>query len=142
MLEIVNGDMFIGLAKDDPVRPHISEVFRISDNRTMFVLLNPITFEVRAAICVAWNEDVCIGEDCLITEGEHVATFYTVWSYDKGAGRDIIQSVVDWIKLNKPNISRFVTLSPKTDIAKRFHTRNGAVELQENEDTVNFEYYV
>ena len=39
-----------------------------------------------------------------------------------------------------PHIKRFVTLSPKTEMAKKFHLRNGATELQENETTVNFEY--
>lgn len=142
MLEIVDTDALIGFAKDDPVRPHLSEVFRVSENRTMFALLNEETFDIRAMICVAWNEAVCIAEECLREEGETVATFYTVWSYDKGAGREIIQCVVDWIKENKPNIERYITLSPKTDMARRFHTRNGAVELQQNKDTVNYEYLV
>ena len=142
MLEIVDTDALIGFAKDDPVRPHISEIFRVSENRTMFALLNEDTFDIRAMICVAWNETVCIAEECLQEEGETVATFYTVWSYDKGAGREIIQCVVDWIKENKPNIKRYITLSPKTDMARRFHTRNGAVELQQNKDTVNYEYLV
>ena len=39
-----------------------------------------------------------------------------------------------------PEIKRFVTLSPLTEVARRFHTRNGAVELQVNSETQNFEY--
>ena len=42
---------------------------------------------------------------------------------------------------NKPEIQRYVTLSPKTEMAKRFHMRNGAVVFRENEDTVNYEYH-
>jgi hypothetical protein len=66
--------------------------------------------------------------------------FYTVWSYDKGAGREVVFAVTDWIKQNMPEVDRFVTLSPPTEMARKFHTRNGAVELQHNGETVNFEY--
>ena len=68
----------------------------------MFALLNEHTFDIRAMICVAWNETVCIAEECLQEEGETVATFYTVWSYDKGAGREIIKSCgrLDLKKIN------------------------------------------
>jgi hypothetical protein len=37
-------------------------------------------------------------------------------------------------------IKRFVTLSPKTEMAKRFHLKNGAIVFRENEETVNYEY--
>ena len=62
--------------------------------------------------------------------------FYTVWSY-LGAGFTIILEK-DYIQ--KYAIKSFVTLSTKTEIARKFHLRNGATELQENETTVNFEY--
>ena len=35
-----------------------------------------------------------------------------------------------------------VTLSPLTDMARKFHLRTGAVEIQVNEDTQNFEYKI
>ena len=40
------------------------------------------------------------------------------------------------------SFNRLVTLSPLTDMARKFHLRNGAVELQVNETTQNFEYKV
>ena len=40
------------------------------------------------------------------------------------------------------HLNRLVTLSPLTDMARKFHLRNGAVELQVNETTQNFEYKV
>jgi hypothetical protein len=49
---------------------------------------------------------------------------------------------VDQIKEQFPTVTRFVTLSPKTEMARRFHHKNGAVTLRENEDTVNYEYQV
>ena len=37
-------------------------------------------------------------------------------------------------------LKRFVTLSPKTELAKRFHLKNGAIVYRENDETVNYEY--
>jgi len=33
-----------------------------------------------------------------------------------------------------------VTLSPKTNLARRFHLKNGAIVFRENIDTTNYEY--
>jgi len=143
MLEIVDEkSMWVGFYKDDPVRPHINQLFRISDNRKMFGLFDDTLMNCRAIVCVAFNRDVCTSENDLSNDGNNVATFYTVWSYEKGAGREIILNTVDWIKQNNPDVSRFVTLSPKTEMAKKFHLRNGAFTLQENDDTINYEYEV
>jgi len=38
------------------------------------------------------------------------------------------------------NLNRLVTLSPLTDMARKFHLANGAKELQVNETSQNFEY--
>jgi len=37
-------------------------------------------------------------------------------------------------------VKRFITLSPQTEMARRFHLRNGAVVLQVNTTSVNYEY--
>ena len=66
--------------------------------------------------------------------------FYTLWSYKKGSGRAIVFEAQNWLKENYPNIKRYVTLSPLTEVARRFHLRNGATELQVNSETQNFEY--
>jgi hypothetical protein len=34
-----------------------------------------------------------------------------------------------------------VTLSPKTDMARRFHLKNGAAVYRENLETVNYLYH-
>jgi hypothetical protein len=70
----------------------------------------------------------------------NVAVFYTIWSYAPGAGRKLIFDAVEYIKQSNKNIDRFVTLSPKTDMAKRFHTKNGAIVFRDNPETVNYEY--
>ena len=38
------------------------------------------------------------------------------------------------------HLSRLVTLSPLTDMARKFHLKNGAKEVQVNLTTQNFEY--
>ena len=74
------------------------------------------------------------------TEAPNVAVFYTIWSYVPGAGRTLIFDAVRHIKETRPEITRFITLSPKTELAKRFHTKNGAGVYRENDETVNYEY--
>jgi hypothetical protein len=70
------------------------------------------------------------------------AIFYTIWSYAAGAGTELLLSAVDNIRESYPQIKRFVTLSPKTEMARRFHIKNGAVVFRENTNTVNYEYLV
>ena len=44
-------------------------------------------------------------------------------------------------KIKKSNhLNRLITLSPLTDMATKFHTRNGATLLNHNETSYNFEY--
>ena len=40
------------------------------------------------------------------------------------------------------HIDRLITLSPLTDMARKFHLKNGAKEVQVNLTTQNFEYDV
>ena len=65
--------------------------------------------------------------------------FYTVWSKEKGLGRKIVLDTWELLKSQHPN-NRYVTMSPKTEMAMKFHLSNGAILLQENETTNNFEY--
>ena len=62
------------------------------------------------------------------------AVFYTVWSYQKGAGRQIInQAQMHLHEKFGHKIKKYVTLSPLTRVAERFHLRNGAILLQKGE---------
>ena len=40
------------------------------------------------------------------------------------------------------HLNRLITLSPLTEMARNFHLNNGAIELQANQDTQNFEYKI
>ena len=57
----------------------------------------------------------------------------------KGGGKHMVNEVYKMIK-NSNHLSRLVTLSPLTDMARKFHLKNGAKEVQVNLTTQNFEY--
>ena len=71
-------------------------------------------------------------------EKPKIAIAYTVWSRKRGAGREIIQKVLDHAK--QSGIERVVTLSPLTPMATHFHIKNGAKQISINDTTQNFEY--
>ena len=118
----------------DPVRPHISKEWRTRSGREVYVLERDK--EISAVICVAYTDEVPTSENDMKWVGTNTAVFYTVWSYEKGYGRLILNYVLPLL-----NTKRYVTLSPKTDMAVRFHTRNGAKMIADNEESYNFEYY-
>ena len=70
-----------------------------------------------------------------------IAIAYTVWSKKKGGGKLIVKEVFKKIKKSN-HLNRLVTLSPLTEMATRFHSKNGAKLIQINETTQNFEYEV
>ena len=137
----------IHLLDDDIVRSELNFEFRSSNGRECFVLTEGS--DPCAVVCVAYTHQVPKTVSELdeyafndFNDPNSIAVFYTVWSYKNGSGRDIIFNVVDHIKHFKPWVKRFVTLSPKTKTAERFHLRNGAFTLSENEESVNYEYRV
>ncbi len=143
MLHLIRdyADRFWSFLLEDPVRPQIPTEQRVGTNRDIFVLHNED--RVDAITCVSYQSQVPEREAELFQPGDAtIAVFYTIWSYRAGAGRELILNSVDRIRQDHPSIKRFVTLSPKTDMARRFHLRNGAIICQENQDTINYEYYL
>ena len=141
MLHLIRdiADKFYRFLVEDPVRPNIPTEYRVGPNRDIFVLHEQD--QVDAITCVSYTPAVPKSESELFqTADPCVAVFYTIWSYRPGAGRELMLDTVDKIRQEHPEIQRFVTLSPKTEMARRFHIRNGAFVLQENFDTVNYEY--
>lgn len=133
-------DNFFNLLKEDPVRPHIPHEKRLGPNKDIFVLEEKNT--AGAITCVSYQHSVPESENTLFENCDEpkVAVFYTIWSYQAGKGRQLILDSVNYIKSNKQGVERFVTLSPKTEMARRFHLKNGATILRENKDTINYEY--
>lgn len=131
--------------KDDPVRPHLSAEFRTSGRNKAFALVEGT--EVLAIVCCALTFGVPTEEKDLTSKEGHemVVSPYTVWSYKKGAGRQIIECLLRFVQQEHQEISRsywprIVTLSPKTEMAENFHLKNGAKMIGDNETTNNFEY--
>ena len=59
----------------------------------------------------------------------------------KGGGKLIVNEVFKKIKRSN-HLNRLVTLSPLTEMATKFHSKNGAKLLQVNENSQNFEYEI
>ena len=59
----------------------------------------------------------------------------------KGGGKLIVKEVFKKIKKSN-HLNRLITLSPLTDMAYKFHSKNGAKLIRVNENTQNFEYQV
>ena len=143
MLHLIKSlsDSFFSLLSEDPVRPNIPHVNRVGDNKDIFVLRGEEN-KVQAITCVSYQNNIPTTECELFeaTASPDTAVFYTIWSYAPGAGRTLIFDAVKHIKENKKSINRFVTLSPKTEMARQFHLKNGAVIFRDNNESVNYEY--
>ena len=135
-------DPLIKFVKDDPVRPEIPTEFRVSPNRFISSIVEGE--DPQAMVCVSLCDQVpaSVAELAADALQPTTAIFYTIWSYAPGAGQKLLRETVDRIREQFPNITRFVTLSPKTEMARKFHLKNGAEIFRENEDTVNYEYKV
>jgi hypothetical protein len=135
-------DPLLDYIKDDPVRPDIPKDFRVGPGRFVSALVDG---EIPSAmVCVNLLDFVPssveeLGKD---VDDATTAVFYTIWSYAPGAGADLLFRTVAQIREQFPNVSNFVTLSPKTEMARKFHLKNGASVLRDNSDTVNYQYTV
>ena len=143
MLSIITeqSNPLLDYIKDDPVRPEIPREFRVSGHRFVGVLINE---SPQAIVCVSLHDFVPASVEDLYVDASQPTTaiFYTIWSYAPGAGVELLRATVNEIRNRYPSVTRFVTLSPKTEMARRFHIKNGAVVFRENEATINYEYTV
>lgn len=129
------------IIKDDPVRSEIPIDHRINEDAEIYALWN--NTELGAVTCVSYTEGIpgSIEEMySLSSPFMDTVVFYTIWSYTKGSGRELIINASESILKEYPTIKNIVTLSPKTEMAEKFHIRNGAWHFRENTDTVNYAY--
>ena len=139
---------------EDPVRPELDNIFRTSYGRKIYGV--KFKDEIYAVMCFAFTDEIpksveeldLFSQDAFLKNVQRdpdkvgrIAIAYTVWSKKKGGGKLIVKEVYKMIKKSN-HLNRLVTLSPLTEMARKFHLRNGAVELQVNETTQNFEYKV
>jgi len=138
-----NQDLYFSHLSEDPVRSNIPPEIRIGKNKEVFVLIEEETLS--AITCVSYLESApsCQQELFDSSESPRVAVFYSIWNYkpNSGSGKRLILQALDYIQKAKPEITRWVTLSPKTELARSFHLKNGAIIFRENEDSINYEYY-
>ena len=155
--EWIKGAELVELKKcntdEDPVRPELDNVFRRSYGRKIYGV--KFKGEIHAVMCFAYTNKIPknveeldkFSHDAFLQSAlrdqkvGQIAIAYTVWSKKKGGGKLIVKEVFKKIKKSN-HLNRLVTLSPLTDMATKFHNRNGAKLLQVNETTQNFEYNV
>ena len=138
---------------EDPVRPELDVSFRTSNGRKIYGV--KYKKEIHAVMCFAFTNKVPknveeldkFSQDAYLQStlrGQNVgqiAIAYTVWSKKKGGGKLIVNEVFKKIKKSN-HLNRLVTLSPLTEMATKFHSKNGAKLLQVNENSQNFEYEI
>lgn len=136
---------------EDPVRPELDNWFRQQYGRKIYGLKDGD--EIVAVMCFAFTNEVPASVEELdsMSKDAHmesihragvqgrIAVAYTVWSRKRGGGRKIVDEVYKMIKKSN-HLNRLVTLSPMTEMARKFHIKNGAKEFRVNKTTVNFEY--
>ena len=138
---------------EDPVRPELDNVFRRSYGRKIYGV--KYAGEIHAVMCFAYTNQIPrnveelgkFSHDAFLQSAQRdqyvgkIAIAYTVWSKKKGGGKLIVKEVFKKIKKSN-HLNRLITLSPLTNMATKFHLRNGAKLIQVNETTQNFEYKV
>ena len=144
MLHIITDlrDSLLELIKDDPVRPELTPEFRVNSNSRIFVLRDDETQQPLAVTCVKFLSEIPqdVTDLADLAVNTNTAVFYTIWSYAAGAGRRLIEEAQQQIREERPEVNTYVTLSPKTEMARRFHLKNGAEVFRENPNTVNYLY--
>ena len=138
---------------EDPVRPELDVDFRRSYGRKIYGV--KYKKEICAIMCFGFTDEIpkTVKELDLMTRDAYlksaqrdqnignIAIAYTIWSKKRGGGKLIVKEIFKKIKKSN-HLNRLITLSPLTDMARNFHLNNGAIELQVNEETQNFEYKI
>lgn len=124
----------------DSVRPSIKPELRFGSDREVLTLRKYPDSEDLAVLCVAWMDHIPINEENLFTSWGSYAIMYSLWTLKRGSGITMAEEGLEYLKIRKA--TKIITLSPKTEMAKKFHLHNGAKMLSENETTYNFEYEV
>ena len=130
---------------EDPVRPELDVKWRTSYGRKIYGL--KYEDKIEGIICIAYTNDIphsvkeldLMSQNANLQDNVNTVVAYTVWSRKRGAGKEIIEKLREFVKTNN-QIKTLVTLSPLTPMATHFHIRNGAKLKDINTTTQNFEY--
>ena len=130
---------------EDPVRPELDLQWRLSAERKIYGL--KFEDDIEAIVCVAYTNEVPYSvremdymSQVACQDGQcgKIAVAYTVWSRKRGAGREIINKVRQFLKTERVATKRMVTLSPLTPMATHFHINNGAKQISINDTNTEF----
>ena len=158
-MELIDAVTDFSIEKDI-VRPEYDVEFRISEDREVFAWgRSLVPYQVYSSLCcVAYTHEIPINMEELTESSTNptpfippserplkgdIAVAYTVWncSDTKGSGRSLILALQKHFS-EDTRIQRLVTLSPLTEMAKKFHLSNGATLLSTNPESYNFEYEI
>jgi hypothetical protein len=134
-------DRLIEYIKDDPVRPEIPADFRVTNGR-MVAALTDNERNPEAIVCISFHDFVPedVAELETVSDVPTTVVFYSIWSYNRGSGRELLLQTLKNIKKDYPTVTIFVTLSPPTEMARHFHLKNGATVYRTNRETINYLY--
>ena len=150
-MELIDAVTDFSIEKDI-VRPEYDVEFRISEDREVFAWgRSLVPYQVYSSLCcVAYTHEIPINMNQLteysINHSPYrgdIAVAYTVWNCSdaKGSGRSLILALQKHFS-SHAKVNRLVTLSPLTEMAKKFHLSNGATLLSTNPESYNFEYEI
>ena len=159
---------YLKYMKDDPVRPNLFEdnAVRFEGHFRVYADVERTGDEVKtcAIVCVVLTPFLPQSEQDLIemSDGTYplevfnelqerlreeegfsagkILCPYSIWSYEKGAGRRLITNLLEATPVLHPDVEYVVTMSPLTEEAYKFHNRNGAKKVSTNKTTVNYQY--
>ena len=137
---------------EDPVRPELSLEFRQAYGRKIYGIKDE-EGDIAAVMCFAFTHNIPtsveemdkLSRDAAMQAVHRagvqgtIAIAYTVWAKKKGGGKHMVNEVYKMIK-ESSNLNRLVTLSPLTEMATKFHLKNGAKLVGKHLTTQNFEY--
>jgi len=165
MLIKCNAADHLYLIDGDPVRAKLfkKNSVRFEDPFHVYAEVNDETGEIAAVVCVVICKFVPqderqlkfiaagkldqIEEQLAEREAIHgelgtVLCPYSIWSYQRGHGRKLINNLLEATPIMHPEVDAVITMSPHTHTAMKFHLSNGAGIFSSNEETVNYEYEV
>jgi len=137
---------------EDPVRPELSLEFRQTHGRKIYGIKDE-EGDIAAVMCFAFTHAIPksveemdkFSKDAAMQAVHRAgvqgstAIAYTVWAKKKGGGKHMVNEVYKMIKQSN-HLNRLVTLSPLTEMAEKFHIKNGAKLVGKHLTTQNFEY--
>jgi len=165
MLIECDADTYARYIDDDPIHPNLfaDNLTRFTGNFRVYADVDKDTegfgFKVNAIVCVVVCPFLPQAEEQLrlyatgglglekieLGEDERMGIVlcpYSMWSYSRGAGKRLVNDLLECAPVLHPDVDHVITMSPPTLRAMHFHIGNGAILLSPNAETVNYAYEI